>query len=155
MLYGTSGDVRALLGDPTETQVPASLISTTRTKATGLVDSYLEKAYPNKAPWTASGDVPVLVASLTDDLAVYYVKRSKHPAGTPLEDGVKAEYWDKPLATLEKISKREIMLPELTSGLADDVKANKQAYTPIFDLDNETAWVVDPDEQQDISDSRA
>lgn len=150
--YGSSGDVRLILGNPTETEVSATILGLERTHATNLVDGYLEKAYPSKVPFT--GDVPALVDSLTNDIAVYYIKRDTHPGPLPLSEDVKAEYWERPIETLEKIAKRELELPELTSGLTDRIESNRSAYTPIFDVDNIESAVVDEDLLDDVEDAR-
>lgn len=152
--YGSSGDVRELLGNPGEAEISATLLTLGRKKATAIVDSALEKVYPSNVPFAATGDVPAIINLITDDLAVYYITRTKHPGPAPLSDDVKAEYWDKPIDLLKKIQNREIDLPELTVTLGAQVDANRKDYTPIFDLDEIESAVVDSDLEDKIEDSR-
>ena len=101
LIYGNSGDVRELIGSPTETEISASLLNTARTKATNLIDTMLERKFPDKIPFTATADVPLIINSLTDDIAVFYIYRSKHRGIAPLSDDIKSEYWDKPMDILK------------------------------------------------------
>ena len=154
IFYGSSGDIRNDLGNPTETEISASLIDLARKKATSIVDAMLEVVYPSKVPWTVAGDVPMLINSVTDDLAIYYIRRSKHPGPLPLTKEVKQEYWEQPIDLLKRIQKREIDLPELTSSLDSQIEANRVDYTPIFDLDEIESAVIDPDLLDDIDEKR-
>lgn len=154
MNYGASGDVRSTLGNPTEEEISASDISLGRQKATAIVDSYLETQFPSVVPWTASGDVPILINSITDDIAVYYIKRDKHPGPMPLSDDIKEEYWDKSIALLEKIRGGKIQLPELTAETTDAIKSTRKDFYPIFDVDDITSQKPDSGLIDDIADSR-
>ncbi len=66
--YGASGDVREELGNPTEDEYSGTLVERCREKATALIDSALERTYPAEVPF-ASGNVPAIVDSLSDDFA--------------------------------------------------------------------------------------
>uniref|UniRef100_A0A6M3LDP5 Uncharacterized protein n=1 Tax=viral metagenome TaxID=1070528 RepID=A0A6M3LDP5_9ZZZZ len=152
-LYGSSGDVRELLGNPVEQEVTATLIDLAREKATRLVNSYVEVSYPSQVPF-ASGNVPLLLDSLTDDLSVYYVKRALHTGVAPISDEVKEEYWEKPIGILEKISKSEIQISELQDKDGDIVSSSRSKYTPIFDVDDTVNHILDSDLENDIGNSR-
>ena len=154
IVYGSSGDCRLDLGSPSEVEVSAQLMFMMRTRATRLVNSYIEKLYPDKIPFTASGDVPKLLDEITNELAVFYIKRGLHPGPDPLSEDVKEEYWNKPIDLLEKISNEEIKLPELTSAEPDRVEANRDDYVPVFDVDKIEESVIDEDLLDDIADER-
>ena len=145
ILYGGSGDTRAVSGNPSEAEVSATMLALARQKATALVNSYLEQQFPDIVPWTASGDVPNLINSITDDIASYYIRRDNHVAVMPMSDEVKAEYWEKPISLLEQIRDRKLQLPELTSQLTDEIRANRSAYPTVFDMDDIKKQGVDSD----------
>lgn len=152
--YGASGDVRAELGSPTETEVSASLLDLGRKKATALVDSFLEAAYPSNVPFASAGDVPAIIDSITNDFACYYIYRSKTRGLSPVSAEVKEEYWDKPMELLKSIQKGEVALPELTSSLDAEVDANRKDYHPVFDVDAPESAVIDEDLLDDVADDR-
>ena len=153
--YGASGDIRELAGSPSEREVPATLLSSARTKATNLVDSYLEKAFPSKIPFTASGDVPYLINDITNDLSVFYLMRTKYPGQSPMRRELKTEFWQPAIDLLEKISKFELVLPELSADVTDDsIVGTRTDYEPIFDVDSIEGQVVDDDLIQDIEDAK-
>lgn len=153
--YGSSGDIRNDLGTPTETEISASIIDLARKKATAVVDGMLESAFPSVVPWTVITDVPDLINSITDDIAIYYIRRSKHPGSLPLTEDVKIEYWDKPIDMLKQIQNGAIVLSAFSVATTEDtIMANRSDYTPIFDLDDAESWVVDDDLEDKISDSR-
>jgi len=152
--YGSSGDVRTNLGSPTETEVSANLLDLARRKATDLVNGYLEVAFPTNVPWGASGDTPVLINSITDDIACYFIKRNTHKGIMPLSDEVKEEFWEKPVQMLKDIQSGKMQLPELTAAVGDSVEANRGSYTPIFDVDKVDFSKIDSDLQDVINDAR-
>lgn len=154
LLYGASGDVREELLNPTEQEVSANLLNLARTRATHLVDSYLEKKFPSKIPFATSGDVPGVINFITNDLAVFFVKRSTHPGPRPMTDDDKKLYYDDNVVTLEKIVKGEIQIPELSTEGNDPIEANRSGYTPVFDIDEIENNVIDPDLEDKISDDR-
>ena len=153
-LYGSSGDTRAELGNPDEAEYSADDIRRARTRATNLINSYIQKAYPSNVPF-ASGDVPDFLDVLADDLSVYYAKRSKHQGPAPLSDEIKEEYYDRSVKLLKLISTGEIEIPELEGKQGDSIIANRKDYTPICDVDGELDQKIDPDLLSDISDDRS
>ena len=52
-LLGTSGDVRSELSTPAELEVSANDIDRARNRATAIVNSYVESAYPGAVPFSA------------------------------------------------------------------------------------------------------
>ena len=154
LLYGTSGDVREELGSPAEIEYSAGDIEDARAKATNTVNIYVAKAYPDKVPFVIS-TLPEALNEITNDLAVYYAKRRKHPGPAPLSEEVKEEYYEKSIKLLELIRDGDIVLPELADTSGGDVSALRSAYTPIFDLDDAENQGIDPDLTNHIADERS
>ena len=154
LLYGSSGDCRIELGNPAEAEVSASLLDLSRKRATRLVNTYVEKAYPSQIPFAASGDVPLILQTLTDDLSVYFIKRSLHPGPTPLSDTIKEEYYNKSVKVLEEIRDGVLAIPEL-AGKQTNILSNRNKYVPIFSGEDIVDSVIDPDLSNDISDSKS
>lgn len=153
VLYGSSGDVRAELGNPSEAEYSADDLNRARTKATNLVNAYVSKAYPSQIPFSLGGE-PELLKTTTDDLAVYYAKRAKHPGPLPLSEEVKAEYYDKSIDLLKAISDGVVELPELEGAAGDAVSSPGSTYIPIFGVDNIENQTVDPDLEDHLTDER-
>jgi len=159
IVYGVSGDVRQELGNPSSLEVSTEILEKGRLRATRVVNAFVEKAYPASVPFASSGDVPVLLNEITDELAVFYVKRLTHPGPMPLTEEVKEEYWEKPMQMLSDILEGKIILPELTGNQGDNIVAGTEGpdgkpYTPIFNLDDDKQWMVYPDLLDDIADGR-
>lgn len=154
ILYGQSGDVRAELNNADEVEISAALINTSRQRATRIVNVYLKKAYPDSIPVTDQANVPVLLDSLTNDLATYYCKRTIHQGPSLLSDEIKEEYYERTIKILEEIRDGETTIPELASVAGTDISANRSAYTPTFDVDDSLEHVVDPNLESDIADGR-
>lgn len=160
--YAANFDIReelnagAVEGDKNykgEAQLHEALITRSAKHATRVIDGKLESVYPDQVPWAASGDVPTLVRSVAEDLSVYYVRRAKHPGPGPMSDDVKGEYYDKPMAILEQIADREILLNELSIGYPD-VYHSRKNRDPIFDMDDVIDQEVDPELLDDISNAK-
>ena len=163
ILYGASGDIReelnqgAIPGDQSyldETKIKGALIQSGRKSATRLINAKLEPVYPDQIPF-ASGDVPVFLDTIANTLAVYFVKRSKHPGPAPMSDNIKAEYYDKPIGWLDDLAERKMDLSELTSKIS----VAKSFFThegrkPAFDVDDTLEQQVDPYLLSDIADAR-
>ena len=154
LFLGNSGDVRGELGSPSEAEYSANDLSRARERATNLVNSYIEVAYSTQIPFTASGDVPFILNSVANDLAVYYAKRSKHPGPAPLTEDVKTEYYDKSIKVLEEIRDGKLEIPELSSTKGDKIIGNRSSYTPTFDVDEIESQSPDQDLIDDIVDER-
>ena len=122
----------------------ASIFARMAVKAESVVNAAVSARY--SLPFTT---VPPLLRSLAEDIACYFSLR-----GSYVQDGQnRQEYMDdykQALETLEKIEKGSIKLT-LTDGsavptaYASRFSSNTKDYTPIFGLDDETAWGVDAD----------
>ena len=169
ILYGTSGDVRDELNSHVavstaghyfdENEIPGSLIIRSLRKATRLIDGFLEVVYADKMPFTVVADVPRLLDEIATDIATYYTLRSSVANVAPLSENKKRDYYDDYVnakdGLLTKIAKREIQIPELTAGYADDSNLTQATgRKAIFDVDEITAQEPDTDLLDDIADDR-
>jgi len=155
MLYlCTSGDVRESLGNPDEVEYSAITLEMSRRRATNLVNTYVQKVYPESIPFVASGDIPGMLETITIDLSVYYCKRDKHQGPAPLSDEIKEEYYDKSISLLEAIAKGDVELPELEGKQGDAVLAPRKKYSPTFGEGDELSWKVSQDKLADEADER-
>jgi len=160
--YASYSDIRSELsggaekGDQSymdESQLHEVLVVKSARHATRDINGKLEKTYPGQVPYAASGDVPLLLQSIANDLAVYYIKRAQHPGPGPMSAEVKSEYFDKPMAMLNDIADRKMMLGGLGST-SDDVYDANEGYTPVFDIDSTLDQGADPERILDIADAR-
>lgn len=154
LLYGSSGDVRLELGSPDEVEVSASLINTSRQKATRLINTYCKNAYPDNIPFATAADIPLVLDSLANDLSVYFVKRSLHHGPSPLSDEIKIEYYENSIKLLEEIRDGKTVISELDDAQGTSIDTNRSGYIPIFDVDGELEQKVDSDLSDDIADER-
>jgi len=161
-IYASVVDIRSELsggaerGDQSymdESQLHEALVVKSARHATRDINGKLEKTYPGQVPYAASGDVPLLLQSIANDLAVYYIKRAQHPGPGPMSAEVKSEYWDKPMAMLDDIADRKMMLGGLGST-SDDVYDANAGYVPVFDVDPIEDQFLDPNRLEDIVDAR-
>jgi hypothetical protein len=169
ILYGASGDVRneinayaasAFAGHYVdETEVAGSLIIRSLERATRLINGYLEVVYANQMPITTVAAVPVLLDDIASDIATFYTLRANQARMKAMSEEKRAQYYDnyiaEPDGILAKIRERKIQLPEFTGAYTDEVKSVRtEGQAPIFDVDDEKNWGVDPRTDQDIQRER-
>ena len=169
ILYGSSGDVRNEINafaNPSfsghyvdELEVPGISVIRGLERATRLINTYLEVVYADQIPYSATGDVPPFLDDLACDLATYFVWRSNTARLSQISDEKKAEYYDEHVkekdGTLPKLRDRKMQLIELTASYGDEVQAVRDPErAPIFDVDEETNWRVDPNLIEDIQHER-
>lgn len=165
IIYAVSGDIREELnsgmvagdiGYKDDSEIRGTLITREARRATRRINSKLKGTYPDSIPFGASGDVPLTIQAIANDIGVFYVRRSKHPGPGPMSDDVKEEYWDKPMAELDEIISAGISLSELDAmgTSSDEVYHTRKNRTPIFDMDSVESQEVSPDLLDDIADSR-
>ena len=151
-MYGK--DCRNLeLGSPSEGEISGALITISLTRATNIINSYLERPYPELVPF-AAGDVPAMIDDIATAIATYFVKRARFPGPGPLAEQTKADYYDKSIEDLKAISKGELKLPELTSKIKRDIKSTQSGYAPIFGVSDTENSVVSPTRLDDEADDR-
>lgn len=148
MAYGNSGDIREILTPATEAEISGALITLGQKQATNLINSYLERPFPELVPF-AAGDVPAMIDDIATAIATYFVKRARFPGPGPLAEQTKADYYDKSIEDLQKISKGELKLPELTSKIKRDIKSTQAEYVPTFGVGDIESSAIDTDHLDD------
>jgi len=122
-------------------------------RAEAIVNSYIATRYS-----LPLSPVPELIRTLTEDIASYFFIR-----GVFVQDGErKNEYLEAfrdAFEMLKQIKAGQIQLVDTSGSLLTPLSSSRyrsstKDYTPIFDLDTETAWEVDSDLLNDISDAR-
>ena len=155
LLYGISTEIKRELQNPSEEEVSTSDITAAQRRATRLINAYLGSIVMGALPWTDRTGVPAIVDTLAEELAVYYIKRAKHPGPAPLDNSIKVEYYDKAIGVLEQIQKGQMSIPELESVIsASLIQCNRENYRPTFDVDEDINQTQDENLLEDITDSR-
>jgi hypothetical protein len=169
ILYGSSGDVRNEINAYAsstfaghyvdENEVAGSLVIRSLERATRLINGYLEVVYANQMPIAAAASVPVLLDDIASDIATYYTLRANQARMKAMSEEKRAQYYDnyvsEPDGLLAKIRERKIQLPEFSGAYTDEVKSvREQGQAPIFDVDDEKNWGVDPRTIDDIERER-
>lgn len=149
MSYGDNDRVRTLFYNINITEVSDDLLDACRVSADNDINGKLLSTYPSKIPFTT---VPALINSISDDLTIYYICRSKFRGVAPLSAGIITEYYDKPIAKLQEIAERKIEFSEF--GHKTEVISTTEDYSPVFELDNETKWKVSESRLDDVEDER-
>lgn len=128
-------------------------------RAEGDVMSYVGSRYDvfGFRVGTTTTNVPVIMRTLSEDIACYYAVR-----GSYVQDGqLKQEYLDKyekAMGSLAAIKDGKLGLA-YTDGSAVPPRTTRfvsstQDYTPIFNLDAPENWDIDPDQESDIESAR-
>lgn len=142
-----------LQGNSTSDSVGVAIIAAHITRAEGVVNSYIANRY--SLPFAT---VPPVIRSISEDLASYYTIRASY-----VQDGQrKNEYlpaYESAMEMLKEIrdGKMPLALTDgsiLVSNTSGRYKSSTENYTPIFNLDNESAWEADPDQIEDITSER-
>lgn len=175
ILYGSSGDVRNEINayaSPDnaghyvdEIEVPGSSIIRGLERATRRINSYLMVVYSNNIPVTTVAGVPALLNDIASDMAVYFVWRENMIRLSKMPQEKKQNYYldhvsegtdmDGTKGTLPLLRARKLQLPEFANAYTDEVKTVRgQGQAPIFDVDAETNWNVDPRTIRDIESER-
>lgn len=170
ILYGSSGDVRNEINSYAspagaghyvdEVEVPGSSIIRSLERATRRINAYLQVVYATRIPVTTAVDVPVLLDDISSDIATYFVWRENMFRLSKMPEEKRQSYWldhvsVDPPGTLTLLRSRELQLPEFESAYTDETKAVRASgQAPIFDVDDETNWQVDPNTLEDIDAER-
>jgi phage gp36-like protein len=138
--------------------VMSALVAQAITDAEAEINGYLARRY--NLPFST---VPVQVRALANNLAQYYTYLNAYSA-----DNINRNNWSEGQSTRYEIQLKKLeaiadgsMALTLTNGslvlqasaTSLVMSANKD-YQPIFDLDTSTAWTLDSDRKDDISNGR-
>ena len=132
----------------------ATMASKAITRAEGTVNAALATRY--SLPFTT---VPPEVRRISEDIACYYIIRASHWQTSGGTKNAYLEDFKSAFEDLKSIAKGEMGLA-LTNGSLVPVntsamfKSTTEDYEQIFNLDDTTAWAVNPDQLDAISDDR-
>lgn len=157
--YSTTTSIYTMLPGLVATSTNDSLIQQHADRVGGMIDSYVGRWYAVSG-WTTASSTPQSVQLWSDALTAQLTMRSKFTA-----DGQNKNEWVKELADqaikdLEGIRDRELIIIDSTGTEASLatvsalVTATRHRYTPIFDVDSELNWKVDPDLKTQIESER-
>ncbi len=159
MAYSLSTEILGILPGLLANTATTALIDSHIARADSLIDGKCARRYA--VPFaTTSTSTPPLIHTLSQDIASFFTYRSKFTG-----DGAnRFAYLDDLMSTAMKT------LDEIQQGLIDVVGAtgivisedasdskiysSNQDFTPIFDVDDETSWRVDPDRIDSIRQNR-
>jgi phage gp36-like protein len=151
-MYSEAKDIRLLLGDPPEREVPSRLIAIAQRKAAVVVNSLCRNRYqiPFVTPY------PDEAISWEEDLAIYYISRTKYFAKT---SGITIEqvqeHYDKTLSALKGVAKGTVVIDGTNVVRYERVHSETLDVHRVFDTLNELEWGPDTDYQQVLLDRRA
>jgi phage gp36-like protein len=153
MSYSVEADVRALLPKATTTVVTPATIAALIAKADAIIDSKISAHYTLPLAKT-----PKIVASISADIAAYYVMRSQFT-----QDGQNKNKWlddyKAALNLLDEMSGGNMLLldPDTNQpmpNIPNLLSSSTSGYQPTFDVDAVEGSVVDPARLTDVASRR-
>lgn len=148
-MYSRAQDIRLLMGDPPEREVPSRLITVAQRKAASIINDALKNIYttPFESPY------PEMVVSWEEDIAIYYISRTKFFAATTgISIDLVQEHFDKAMSGIKKAMKRELKLTGATPY--QRIHSATLRDHRIFDTLDELEWGPDCDLQDRLRDER-
>ena len=149
MPYSEEKDIKQLW--KASKDAPAGLIASCIIRAYNRINGMLVNRY--SVPFSTT---PPLIATLSDELVIYLMKRALNPGGGELDDTTIYTYKEAG-EDLIKISKGEISLLDDGGNLIatkETISSTTEDYAPIFDLDATEDHAIDSDRLGAIEDAR-
>lgn len=151
---------RFLIGNTTTSDTAGTAIFSRHIdRAEGRVMAYASARYDVSGfrVGTTTTNVPPLLRSLAEDVASWYAVRGSHVQDGQLKQQYLAEYEDA-LRVLESIRDGKTALA-YTDGSEVPVRSgmygsSTEGWAPVFDMDGEGNWKVDPDQLTEIEGNR-
>lgn len=157
MAYADIGRVDSLLNGEVRKRSFQFLADVCAEKADSIINAYLALVYG--VPFTVS--TPALVASVAEDLTLYYLLRSGYFDGVAGNDKeMMNALWDEAIATLEKIAKGKITLPDVDPSEATSsqrlaqLDSTTREYHPYADIGDERDWVPSARRLEAVADAK-
>ena len=122
-----------------------------------LINGKLARRY--SVPFTTT-TVPPLVRTIAEDLTAGFLFRSLFTRDSQNRNDWTEDLMKRSYETLDQIAAYEVDLVDTAGSLlserdvANRIDSSSENYYPIFDVDTETSWAIDPDRAQDISDRK-
>lgn len=152
MAYADIGKVDQLLNGEVKKRHLATLVDICAAKADALIDSYIASrvTLPLVAPY------PPIIQHVAQDLTLYYLLRTGFFDGVAGNDKATTDkLWEDCMDLLGKLKDGDIEIPGTgTITDEDQISSTTEDYTPVFDMGDDTDFVVDPDLLEDIKDSK-
>lgn len=124
------------------------------TRAEGTVNGALARRY--SLPFSS---VPPEVTRITEDITCYYIIRATHwqshgDTKNPYLEDFKTAFGDLKSIADGKSSLADTTGSLITTNVTGLYKSSTEDYTPIFDVDEPTAWAVSDAKITDMEDAR-
>jgi len=158
MAYCSTTSIYLLLPQLPSTITVTNIIDRHIARADGLINSKISKRY--SVPIVAT---PPLLASLSEDITVYYTYRSFYTQDNLNRSDYFEELKNEANRILDEIRDGKIDLvdssgavieensAEATTGILDSTTKD---YQPFFDVDDSLSWTWDTDRLDDVKDNR-
>lgn len=163
--YATTTSISELLPNFLKSNTTLSDIEGTNifsrhvTRAEGIINASLAGRY--SLPFivgTTTTNVPPKVRTVAEDIASYFAIRGAYTQDGEIDNKFRNEY-KTALEWLEAVRDGEDNLAYTNGSLVPQqatvrFQSTTKNYTPIFKLDEPSSWQVDPDQIDDIANSR-
>ena len=122
-----------------------------------VINGKLARRYA--VPFTTT-TVPPLVRTIAEDLTAGFLFRSLFTRDSQNTNNWTEDLMKKAFEMLDQISAYEIDLHDTAGALITErdsgsrIDSSSENYYPIFDIDSETSWSIDPERLDDISDAK-
>jgi phage gp36-like protein len=157
MAYADIGRVDTLLNGEVRKRTQQRLATVCAAKADSIINAYLALVYG--VPFVVS--TPALVATIADDITVYYLLRSGYfdgVAGNTKE--TMDAMWDEAIDMLDKIAKGKIVLPDVDPSEATStvrlaqIDSSTRTYHPYADIGDEKDWIPSANRLEAVADAK-
>jgi hypothetical protein len=157
--YATTTSLEILLPETTFDTATAALASKCITQSENIINSKLSNRY-DVSDFNTSTSIPPAVTTYCEQLSMALMMKYRS-RGSKEEIARAKEIYDPIIKELTMIAEYEADLVDSSGDPIAErtdgdyyVKSTTDTYTPIFDLDSETNWEVDPDLLDDIESDR-
>lgn len=155
MAYADLDKVDTLLNGDLYNRNLQELGETCAAKADAKIDAYVSNRYT--VPFTV---VPEMIASIAQDITIYYLLRTGYFDGIAGNDKETAkEFYDLAIKDLEKIRDGEMNLPDVdpsnTGANAARIASTRGDYHPSMDMGSELDWGTDEDLIEKLEDEKS
>jgi phage gp36-like protein len=141
-----------------DTVTVTNIINRHIARADGLINSKISKRYT--VPITTT---PPLLASLSEDITVYYTYRSFYSQDNLNRSEYLEELKNEAASILDEIRDGKIDLVDINGSVIEEnsseattgiLDSTTKDYQPFFDIDDSLNWAFDSDRLDDIKDNR-
>jgi len=154
MAYADLDKVDTLLNGDLYNRNLQELGETCAAKADAIVDAYVSNRY--NVPFTTT---PALIASIAQDITIFYLMRTGYFDGIAGNDKETAkEFYDMAIKDLEKIRDGDMDLPDVDPAdvgtNVNRIASTREDYHPSVDMGSELDWGVDEDLEEKLENDK-